>query len=72
MCPTIRVYCQARNCGTILGDVQGPVRFVALVDPNGGQGRAPDEPDGRVWLKCSNRNCRAWNVFDPMRGENAA
>jgi hypothetical protein len=45
-------------CNTVLGDIRGPVRFVQLA------ARAPEEPDGRIWLKCTRRDCKTWNVFE--------
>jgi hypothetical protein len=67
---TVRIRCRASRpdgassrdgdarCDTILGDVPGPVRFVRLST------RAPDHPDGQIWLKCGRRDCRTWNVFE--------
>jgi hypothetical protein len=46
------------RCNTILGDVPGPVRFVRLST------RAPEELDGKLWLRCGRRDCKMWNVFD--------
>jgi hypothetical protein len=68
---TVRVQCRASRpsgsgetlCGTILGDIRGPVRFVQLA------ARAPEEPDGRTWLKCPRRDCRTWNVFEDLEAK---
>jgi hypothetical protein len=66
----VRVKCRATRpgagsgddarCDTILGDIRGPVRFVRLAT------RAPEHPDGFIWLKCQRRDCRTWNVFEDL------
>jgi hypothetical protein len=67
----IRVRCHAsapgngrtpHACNTLLADLPRPVRFVKIAV------RAPEPPDGRIWLKCSRRDCRTWNVFEESDG----
>lgn len=65
---TVRVQCQASHpdpkrhgrCGAVLGDIPAPAQFV------GTSARRPTTPDGRIRLQCSRRDCRTWNVFEPV------
>jgi hypothetical protein len=65
--PIVRLHCHATapgavgaRCGGILGDLPGPLRFVGL------SARAPTEQDGMVWVRCTRKDCRTWNVFAPV------
>jgi hypothetical protein len=65
-----RVYCRANHpeqnkgaqtlhCATLLGLVPQGWTFV-------GTSAAPPSDnahDTRIWLKCSKRNCKTWNIF---------
>ena len=44
-------------CHTFLGHVPGHLEFITTAV------RAPDKPDGTVWLRCTARNCGKWNRF---------
>jgi hypothetical protein len=68
MAATIRLYCAGCHpddqragsaCGTILGDLPSvaALRFAGLF------AKAPDEPDGMVWLRCPRSRCGMWNRF---------
>lgn len=63
---TVRLFCQspihtATNGGRSppLGDVPAVVVRFAFV-----LARLPNEPDGRLWLRCTSKDCRAWNCFE--------
>lgn len=66
MMTTVIVTCHALNsdpsrrglCGTELGHVPGPIRFVGTAT------KRSDVLDGRIRLQCSRRDCRTWNVFE--------
>jgi hypothetical protein len=68
MSETIRLFCSGfhpdnqrigRKCGTILGDLPSvsALKFAGLF------AKAPDDPDGMVWLKCPRTKCGVWNRF---------
>jgi hypothetical protein len=71
---TVRVYCRAaspdrarrhdsaRACSQPLGDIPAGSVFVGTAQ------RMPDQPDGRVWMRCSRKECRTWNVFAAPEG----
>jgi hypothetical protein len=46
---------ETRSCGTFLGYFPGPLTLSELVR------RAPDEPDGRIAVRCP--RCNTWNLF---------
>jgi hypothetical protein len=48
------------RCGRLLGYVPGQIRFVDVA------ARAPDQPDGRIWARCSRSDCHAWNIFEAV------
>jgi hypothetical protein len=50
----------SESCGRFLGYVPGVLTFVGLGT------RAPDEPDGNVWVRCPRSDCHAWNIFKVM------
>jgi hypothetical protein len=61
-----RVYCRANHpeqnkgsCSTLLGLVPQGWAFVATsAAPPADNGH-----DDRIWLKCSKRSCKTWNIF---------
>ena len=69
---TTRLHCHAvrpgarvggsERCSSFLGDVLGPVEFVGVST------QAPRAPDGHVWLRCQQRECRLWNCFRVAEG----
>lgn len=66
---TQRVWCRAPHpdryksgsfeCANLLGDIPAGYRFVKVEAE-----RPPVNGDGRVWVQCSRKTCRAWNVFE--------
>jgi len=64
--PMVRITCHAPHpdtardgdpCGTLLGDIPGAIVFVTT------SRRAPESPDGDVWVRCTRRECGIWNRF---------
>jgi hypothetical protein len=45
------------TCGTVLGQMAGRLKFVAIA------ARTPDKPDEHVYLRCRRRACRVINKF---------
>jgi hypothetical protein len=48
----------AAQCGTFVGYTREDVRFVGLA------ARAPSQPDGRTWVRCT--RCKTWNTFEAV------
>lgn len=74
----VRVTCRAahpdprkptQHCGTLLGYLPGPIRFVAVVQ------RMPEEGDGHLYACCPRVSCRTVNRFEVLepsaRGDGA-
>jgi hypothetical protein len=43
----------------LLGDIPTGFHFVTTVPE-----RPPVNGDGRMWIQCSRKTCRQWNVFE--------
>jgi hypothetical protein len=56
--PKVLVYNPDAKCASPIGHSFAPVRFVETA------GRAPEQPDGRTWVRCS--RCKTWNVFEAV------
>jgi hypothetical protein len=44
----------------MLGYQERPVRFLAVAH------EAPAAADGRIWIRCTRKDCGSWNVFEAV------
>lgn len=65
-----RVHCHALRgavrCDQFIGYHCDTLRFIGVAK------RAPDHPDGRIWIRCTRRECSAWNIFEVTDGVDSA
>lgn len=53
----------AEACGELLGIVPPGWHFLETRRAGPSRHRAVLDDDGRLWLKCSRRTCKTWNLF---------
>lgn len=45
------------RCGGFIGYAPDAMRWVEWTT------RAPEDPEGDMWVRCTDKKCRAWNRF---------